>query len=66
MELFLFNLLFAALIAAIIAAITEAGVKSTSVAIAADLLRKTGNEMDFYHTVIQPVGNFGFVTQDFV
>ena len=51
-ELFLFNTLFAALIAAIVAYLSNLGAKTMSVDIAADLLKKTGNELDFYHTVL--------------
>ena len=65
-ELFLFNTLFAALIAAIVAYLSGLGAKSTGIDIAADLLKKTGNELDFYHTVLQPVGNFGIVGTDFL
>ena len=65
-ELFLFNTLFAALIAAIVAYLSGLGAKSTSLDITADLLKKTGNELDFYHTVLQPIGGFGLVGTDFL
>lgn len=65
-ELFLFNTLFAALIASIVAWLSGLGAKSTSLDITADLLKKTGNELDFYHTVLQPIGGFGIVGTDFL
>ena len=34
--------------------------------IAADVLKKTSRELDVYHSVIEPVGNFGVIGTDFL
>lgn len=66
-ELFLFNNLFAILIAAIIMAITQSGTnKGIGVNITADILNKSAQELDMYHSIMQPVGNLGIVGTDFL
>lgn len=66
MEILLFNTLFAMFVAAIMAALANSGVKTVGSQIVGDTIKRAANELDFYHAVIEPVGNFGLVGVDYL
>ena len=66
MELMFFNMLFGIFIASIMALLASSGVKSVGTQVTADILKKTANELSFYHAVIEPVSDFNLVGVDFL